>query len=174
MIRFLVKSLDEEILQISGSLNPPHIGSLFMIFCSSQSLAARNGTSYFWNALKENKFLGLIMSRLVNLALDKILNFLDYVKMAVVNKNHDFRKMNPLEKRLSKEQRYREAYKGIVLHSLIEYEVQKLEDHSHILQQLGTWRSVWIKRLVLSLSLQIFSSMDTSVPPLNYQEARAL
>uniref|UniRef100_F6HP82 GH16 domain-containing protein n=1 Tax=Vitis vinifera TaxID=29760 RepID=F6HP82_VITVI len=47
MIRFLVKSLDEEILQISGSLNPPHTGSLFMIFCSSQSLAARNGTSPF-------------------------------------------------------------------------------------------------------------------------------
>nr|CAN67093.1 hypothetical protein VITISV_001186 [Vitis vinifera] len=70
------------------------------------------------------------------------------VDIPMLNKNHDFRKMNPLEKRLSKEQRYREAYKGIVFHSLIEYEVQKLEDHSHILQQLGTWRSVWIRRLI--------------------------
>lgn len=31
MIRFLVKSLDEEILHISGSLNPPHTGSILWL-----------------------------------------------------------------------------------------------------------------------------------------------
>ena len=57
--------------------------------------------------------------------------------MALLNKNQDFRKMNPLEKRPSWEQRYRGAYKGIGLCLLIEDEVQKLEDHSNILQQPG-------------------------------------
>ena len=50
-------------------------GSLFVIFCSSQSLVAHNGTSHFLKALKENKDLKLIMSRLVNSGLGKILNF---------------------------------------------------------------------------------------------------
>ena len=55
------------------------------------------------------------------------------MKLAVLNKNHDLHKMNPLEKRLSWEQRYRGAYKGIGLHFLNGDEVQKLEDHSNIL-----------------------------------------
>ena len=73
--------------------------------------------------------------------------------MTVLNKNHDLRKMNPLEKFLSWEQRHRGAYKGIGLHFLIGDEVQKLEDHSNILQQPGIDLESMTSTLLLGASL---------------------